>query len=185
MARIIRLDRHSSACWHRLRTSYASVLVITFKTEQQASTTKVLNMAFPSVKKGNKIADTARKPKPGCPLDYDMIQQQIIKYSGNLSRAADSIGSSRGAVRGFIDRHPELQQILKDCRERQIDELEESVFERAVDSTDTTLQMFVLKTQGRHRGWEQNEAQNTAKDIATAAFDFILNKSKNPAEPSQ
>ncbi len=139
---------------------------------------------FPSTAKGNKIADVAKRPKPGCPLDKDVIAGLILKYSGNLSRAADAIGSSRGAVRGLVDRHPELQQLLKDCRERQIDELEDSVFQRAVDSNDTTLQLFVLKTQAKHRGWEQSEAQNTAKDIATAAFDFIINKSKNPAEPT-
>ncbi len=61
------------------------------------------------------------------------------------------------------------------------DELETCVFDRALEERDTTLQLFILKTQGRHRGWDQSEAQNTAKDIATAAFDFIINKSK----PSQ
>lgn len=118
------------------------------------------------------------------PFNKEVINALIVKYAGNLSRVADSIGSSRGAVRNFVDRHEELKTLLIDCRERQIDELEESVFQRAVKSQDTTLQLFVLKTQAKHRGWEQSEAQNTAKDIATAAFDFIVNKSKNPAEPT-
>ena len=139
---------------------------------------------FPHVKKGNKLGEKAKRPKPGMPFDKKVIHSLIVKYAGNLSRAADSIGSSRGAVRNFVDRDEELKQLLKDCRERQLDELEESVFQRAVDSNDTTLQLFVLKTQGKHRGWEQSEAQNAAKDIATAAFDFIVNKSKNPAEKS-
>jgi len=140
---------------------------------------------FPTVAKGNKLGEKAKKPKPGMPFDKNMIMNQILKYEGNLSRVADSIGSSRGAVRNFVDRHEDVKQVLKDCRERQIDDLEDSVFQRAKDSNDTTLQLFVLKTQGKHRGWEQSEAQNTAKDIATAAFDFIVNKSKNPAEPSK
>ncbi len=139
-------------------------------------------MGFP--KGPNKLGEKAKAPKPGMPFDKNTILQQILKYQGNLSRVADSIGSSRGAVRNFVDRHEELKQVLKDCRERQIDDLEDSVFQRAKDSNDTTLQLFVLKTQGKHRGWEQSEAQNAAKDIATAAFDFIINKSKNPAEPS-
>jgi|SRR3569623_1634527 len=139
---------------------------------------------FPTLAKGNKIGEKAKRPKPGMPFNKETIEQLIVQTSGNVSRVADCIGSSRGAVRGFIDRNEDLKQLLKDCRERQLDELEESVFQRAVDSNDTTLQLFVLKTQGKHRGWEQSEAQNTAKDIATAAFDFILNKSKNPAEPT-
>ena len=139
---------------------------------------------FPSKAKGNLIGEKSKRPKPGIPLDKNVIKTQIIKYEGNLSRVADSMGSCRGSVRNVVDKDEELKQVLKDCRERQIDDLEESVFQRAKDSNDTTLQLFVLKTQGKHRGWEQSEAQNAAKDIATAAFDFIINKSKNPAEPT-
>jgi len=139
---------------------------------------------FPSTKKGNKLGEKAKQPRPGIPLDKKSIADLIVKTSGNLSRVADALGSTRGTIRANVDKDEELKQLLKDCRERQIDELEESVFQRAVDSNDTTLQLFVLKTQAKHRGWEQSEAQNAAKDIATAAFDFIVNKSKNPAEPS-
>ncbi len=139
---------------------------------------------FPSVKKGNKIGEIAKRPHPGCPLDKQVIADLIHKCQGNLSRVADTIGSTRGAVRNVVNREPELQELLKQARERQLDALEASVFDRAIESNDTTLQLFLLKTQGKSRGYEQSEAQNAAKDIATAAFDFIVNKSKNPAEPT-
>ena len=131
---------------------------------------------FPSTKKGNKIADVAKRPKPGCPLDEKVIAELIVKCTGNLSRVADTIGSSRGAVRNVVDRHPYLQDLLKQSRERQLDELEQSVFDRAIETNDTTLQLFLLKTQGKSRGYDQDEAKNAAKDIATAAFDFIISK---------
>lgn len=139
---------------------------------------------FPSKAKGNILGEKAKQPRPGVPLDKKVIAELIVKSSGNLSRVADAMGSTRTTLRRIVDADEELKQLLKDCRERQIDELEESVFQRAVASNDTTLQLFVLKTQAKHRGWEQSEAQNAAKDIATAAFDFIVNKSKNPAEPT-
>ena len=107
------------------------------------------------------------------------------KHGGNLSRVADAIGSNRYVIRRRCDADPELKQALENARERQIDELEENVWDRAKNSNDTTLQLFLLKTQAKHRGYEQDEAKNAAKDIATAAFDFIVNKSKNPAEPSK
>ncbi len=142
-----------------------------------------LNMAgFPSVAKGNKLGEKAKTPRAGVPFVKKQIQELITKYSGNLSRCAEALGSHRNAIRVFIDRDPELQQSLKDARVRLVEEVEDSVFQRAATSNDTALQCFVLKTQGRDRGWDQSEAQNTAKDIATAAFDFIVNKSKNPAE---
>ncbi len=139
---------------------------------------------FPSLAKGNKIGEKAKRPHPGVPLNKDIIAQLIIQHTGNLSRVADSLGSCRGVIRRIVDKEPELQDLLKQQRERQLDQLEQSCFDRAIETNDTTLQLFLLKTQGKSRGYEQSEAQNTAKDIATAAFDFIVNKSKNPAESS-
>jgi len=133
---------------------------------------------FPTVAKGNKIGEKAKRPKPGMPFDKKIIEDLIITHQGNLSRAADALGSSRGAIRNFVDRHPDVQQLLKDQRERQLDTLEQSCFDRAIESNDTTLQLFLLKTQGKSRGYDQDEAKNAAKDIATAAFDFIVSKSK-------
>lgn len=131
---------------------------------------------FPSVKKGNKRGEKAKQPHPGVPLDKNTILELIAKHGGNLSRVADAMGSNRYVIRRRIDADKEMQQALENARERQIDELEESVWERAKESKDTTLQLFLLKTQAKHRGYDQDEAKNAAKDIATAAFDFIISK---------
>jgi hypothetical protein len=100
----------------------------------------------------------------------------IKKHNGNVSRVADAIGSSRCAIRARIATDKELQEAVSNARERLIDELEESCFRDAIDNRDTGLRCFLLKTQARHRGYEQDEAKNTAKDIAQAAFEFILSK---------
>ena len=126
-----------------------------------------------------KRGEVAKRGKPGIPLDINIIADLIPKCEGNVSAVADMMGTCRGSIRQVIDRHPHLQDLLKQSRERQLDELEKSVFARALEERDTTLQLFILKTQGRHRGWDQSEAQNAAKDIATAAFDFILSKSSS------
>lgn len=133
---------------------------------------------FPSVKKGNKKGEKAKQPRPGVPFDKNTLLELIAATQGNISRVADSIGSTRSCIRRRIDSDPELKTALEDARERVIDELEESVWDRARESNDTTLQLFLLKTQAKHRGYDQDEAKNSAKDIATAAFDFIINKSK-------
>lgn len=140
---------------------------------------------FPSKAKGNKRGEIAKQPHPGIALDKNLIAELIVKHGGNLSRVADACRSNRHTIRRRCDADKELLDILETARERQIDELEESVWDRARNSNDTTLQLFLLKTQAKHRGYEQDEAKNAAKDIATAAFDFIINKSKNPAEPSK
>jgi hypothetical protein len=136
--------------------------------------------------KGDKrIGIKAKQPMPGIRLDKKIIAELLVKSHGNISHVADCMKCARHSVYTVIKADPDLTKLLSDCRERILDRLEESVFDRAIDSNDTTLQLFVLKTQGKHRGWEQSEAQNAAKDIATAAFDFIVNKSKNPAEQSK
>lgn len=137
-------------------------------------------MAFPSVAKGNKRGEKARQPILGIPLnktiDEATVKKLLIQEHGNISRCADIIGTCRGTLRRMIDNSSMLADTLKQCRERQLDQLEQSCFDRAIETNDTTLQLFLLKTQGKTRGYDQNEAQNAAKDIATAAFDFILSK---------
>ena len=140
---------------------------------------------FPSVKKGNKLGEKAKRPMPGIPLCKNTLLELIATYKGNLSRIADALGTTRGCVRRRCQNDQELSDALEDARERMIDNLEDCVWLRAEESKDTALQLFLLKTQARHRGYDQDEAKNAAKDIATAAFDFIINKSKNPAEPSR
>lgn len=135
---------------------------------------------FPSIKKGNKRGEISKQPRPGVPLDKNMLLELIAKHGGNLSRVADAMGSNRYVVRRRIDADKELGEALEIARERQIDELEESVWDRAKKSNDTALQLFLLKTQAKHRGYDQDEAKNAAKDIATAAFDFIISKQSNP-----
>lgn len=135
---------------------------------------------FPTVKKGNKIGEKAKRPKPGIPFDEKVIGELIHKHGGNISRVADALGASRGAIRNFVDRHPNLQADLEQERERRIDELERSCWEDAIETKDTALRCFLLKTQAKHRGYDQDEAKNAAKDIATAAFDFIISKQSKP-----
>lgn len=133
---------------------------------------------FPSKSKGNKVGEIARNPRPGIALDKQLLLKYITQEHGNLSRVADIIGTNRHTVRRRCDDDQDLLQCLKDARERQLDQLEQSCFDRAIETQDTTLQLFLLKTQGRSRGYDQDEAKNAAKDIATAAFDFIVSKQK-------
>jgi hypothetical protein len=133
--------------------------------------------------KGSKIkGDKAKQPRPGIPLDKNTMLQLIAQEHGNLARVADIMGTTRGCIRRRCDADKDLQEALVDARERQLDVLEQSCFERAMDTNDTTLQLFLLKTQGRKRGYDQDEAKHTAKDIATAAFDFIISKDKSKSQ---
>lgn len=133
-------------------------------------------------KKPTRQGDKAKAPRPGIPISKKTILELIKEHRGNLSRCADALGTTRGCLRRRCQEDQELTQALEDARERAIDELEESALDRAIREKDTTLQIFLLKTQARNRGYDQDNAQAHAQSIAQAAFDFVLNKSKNPAE---
>lgn len=134
-------------------------------------------MAYPK-SKGNTLGDKAKRPRPGIPLIKEDILRLVHEEHGNLSRVADRMGTTRTAVRKRCDTDIELKEALEEARERKLDRLEESVWRRAEESNDTGLQCFILKTQGRHRGFDQDDQRNATKDIATAAFQFIVNKTQ-------
>lgn len=142
-------------------------------------------MAFPSKEKGNLVGEKAKQPHAGIPLKKEQVQPLIKRLNGNLSRIADSLGTTRGCVRRLIDKHEDLKLELEDARERILDELEDTTWQDAIEHRDPAMRCFLLKTRGKHRGYDQDDNKTMARDIASAAFDFIVNKSKNPAEPSQ
>ena len=136
---------------------------------------------FPSTKKGNKKGEKAKRPHPGIPLVKETLLALIIEEHGNLSEVADRLGTTRTAVRHRCDNDKDLQEALLEARERKLDRLEASVWRRAEESNDTGLQCFILKTQGKSRGYDQDENKNAAKDIANAAFEYITGKLKPQA----
>lgn len=135
-------------------------------------------MGYP--KGDKKKGEPAKNPKPGIPFNKAQILDLIPLHNGNLSRIADVIGSNRGGVRRFIQADPELSEALSTARERRVDTLEECVWDRAVREKDTTLQIFLLKTQARDRGYDQESSH--VSDIAREAFQYVVDRTKNPAE---
>lgn len=129
----------------------------------------------------NKKGEPAKTPRAGIPFDKQQVEKLLTVHYGNISRTADALGCSRQGMQRFIKAHPDLQEHLLQCRQRFVDELESTAWQDAIDTKDTTMRIFLLKTQARERGYDQ-EAQNHADAIAKAAFEFVLNRSKNPAE---
>lgn len=135
-------------------------------------------MAFP--KGSNRTADRARKPSNGVKIDSDLIAQALRKTRGNIARAADKIGVSRSCLHSRISTEPALKAIVDECRERFLDDLEDVTQNKAL-SGDTVTSLFLLKTIGKKRGYDQD--RDVIVESATrGVLDFIVNRSKNPAE---
>ena len=140
------------------------------------TTTRKVIMAYP--KGDNRIGIKAKQPQSGVKIDSELIKSAIIKSKGNLSRAADSLGCCRQTLYTRVTSEPEIKQVVDTCRERFLDSLED-VFQNKALSGDTTSGLFLLKTIGKKRGYDQDR-DIMVEGATRAALDFVMNRSKNP-----
>lgn len=136
------------------------------------------HMGFPQGDK--RTADKARRPSNGVKISSELIAEALRKSRGNIARAADKIGVTRSCLHLRINKESELKAIVDECRERFLDDTED-VFQNKVLSGDTISMLFALKTLGKRRGYDQDR-DVIAESVTRAALDFVMNKSKNPAE---
>ena len=108
-----------------------------FKDNWDASMNQHAEM-LPLTKNINNLIKARKPHQSGIPLVKTLSEELVIKLlkqeHGNISRCADIVGTCRGTLRRMIDNNPTLQDTLKQCRERQLDTLEQSCFDRAMDS---------------------------------------------------
>lgn len=94
---------------------------------------------------------------------------------GNLCACARQFGVSRTAVSQFIDRHPELQVVLKDVREGLVDEAESALAE-AVESRQPWAILFTLRTQGKPRGYVERQQVESVGKVSLVVTEEIIDE---------
>ena len=71
---------------------------------------------------------------------------------GSLADAAELLGLSRSRLKSFIERRPDLGDLLDQYRESVLDRVERNVHMRALNG-DWRAERFILTTLGRVRGY--------------------------------
>lgn len=134
-------------------------------------------------KQSTRKGQIARDPQPGIKVDRDAIIKALHAHKGNISHAAHALGCTRLTIHRAVESDALVKEAREQAREAFVDELEESAEYEAINNPNAhVLKMFLLKTRARHRGYEQDDSKQHAQDIAKAAFEYVLNKSANPAE---
>jgi len=90
--------------------------------------------------------------------------------SGNLAAIARTLHVSRGTVWNRVQSSPELQALLEDAREGMLDNAESSLY-RAAIAGEAWAVCFLLKTQGKSRGYiervdSRSESVNLNVDVS-------------------
>lgn len=91
------------------------------------------------------------------------VEPLIEDCRGNVAVIARRLGVSRSTVQLRIEESSTLQARLRDARETKIDDAEDTLFRKAQEG-DTACLIFLLKTQGRRRGYsERHEVEHSGK----------------------
>ena len=104
-----------------------------------------------------------------------MKKQDLVdathKYNGNISAIARAFGITRSAIYDYIEKRPELKDIIQDERESILDDAESELFKQAKRGNLSAL-IFFLKTQGKKRGYVER-SEITGSEGAAIRVEYI------------
>jgi phage terminase large subunit len=85
-------------------------------------------------------------------LTAEMVNGKIEQYRGNITSIARDLKCARNTLYSFIENHPTCQVALKNARESMIDNVESSLYSKALEGEGWAV-CFFLKTQAWKRGY--------------------------------
>lgn len=85
----------------------------------------------------------------------------------------------RATIKEYIKRHPELEQVEEEARERSID-LAESVVMRQMQKENLTAAIFMLNTQGKKRGYSTKQDVEVTGEIKVVLQNDLADQDSEP-----
>lgn len=95
-------------------------------------------------------------------LTCEGVTAGLREFGGNMAAVARKFGVVRSAVSMFVERHPTLKDVVRDCRESLKDDAESSL-RRALLAGEAWAVCFYLKCQAKDRGYVER-SELTGKD---------------------
>jgi hypothetical protein len=105
------------------------------------------------------------------------VKNSIIKSKGFISQVAKNLNCENKTIYNYVNKYPDLQEVINDTREKMIDFAESKLLKK-IKQGDTTAIIFFLKTQGKHRGYSEKigldtniNFSNTQIELTDEAFE--------------
>jgi len=76
---------------------------------------------------------------------------------GQITLAARHLGCAYNTMRAYIDKYPELDDIMKEETAKMGDEVENALYDEAVNKRNTAALIFLAKTKFKHRGYIERQ----------------------------
>lgn len=107
-------------------------------------------------------------------ISTENMKEALIKCGGMMTYAADMLGCSHSTISLRAKGDPDLQEVIRQARERHVDDAEISL-RNLVKSKDLGAVCFTLKTVGKDRGYTEHLLAATEKALtdATAALQKV------------
>lgn len=103
---------------------------------------------------------------------------------GVIGHAAQLLGCTPGTVKNYMNRYPEVDKARRDAKEHLLDLAEHTLFKRALESPDNACLIFLLRTQGRGRGYgsdsESAKAITNGRPVVGSIAVQIISPTGNP-----
>lgn len=92
----------------------------------------------------------------------------IRQARGMKTIAAQILGVNRSTIHRYVDRYPEVAQAVEDAKSLTLDLAENKLYERMM-AGDSWAVCFLLKTQGKHRGYVERQEHTGQNGTALQA----------------
>ena len=87
---------------------------------------------------------------------FKEVKKALQEAKGFLTVAADSLGCISLTILNYIERYPDLKQVVKEEREKMKDYAETKLLHK-IQKGDTACLLFFLKCQAKERGYVERQ----------------------------
>tara|TARA_R100000781_G_C3973427_1_gene90971 strand:+ start:99 stop:482 length:384 start_codon:yes stop_codon:yes gene_type:complete len=113
----------------------------------------------------------------------EQLQQAIQNSGGFVSVASNNLNCTRKTIYNYLEKYPELKEMLQDIKEQYLDMAEAKLIEK-IRSGATPELLFYLKTQGKSRGYvEKQQIDLSSNDEQINKIEIEIVKSKGNDSP--
>ncbi len=89
----------------------------------------------------------------------DQVQKALVDCNGLLYMAAKKLGCTSGTVINYMHRYPTIKEVVDERRGERVD-IGEAQLDKAVLAGEAWAVQFLLKTQGKDRGYVEKSEQD-------------------------
>ena len=126
------------------------------------STAEMLHVSYDSlckkIHKSKELKEVLRNivAKNSSKLSGDAVRTLLVEHDGKLGMAAKKVGCSYQVLLNRIMEDDDLREFYQTMREIKLDEAEKDI-EKASKEGTVAATMFILRCQGKKRGWSEKQ----------------------------